>query len=400
MIAVPGLWPCGPGVATGAPAADCAMPAVIVNDTTLRDGEQTAGVAFSTAEKLAIARALDEAGVPELEAGIPAMGAEEQADIAAIVALGLRATPIAWCRLRRDDIDAALACGVAMVNISAPVSDIQLARKLGRDRPWLLERLGEIVAYARDKGLAVAVGGEDSSRADPDFLLRVIEAAGRAGARRFRFADTLGVLEPFTTFALFQSLRAGTDLELEVHAHDDLGLATANSLGAVLGGATHVSTTVNGLGERAGNAPLEEVVVALRQLHGRMTGVDARRLAAVSALVGEASGRPVPVNKSIVGANVFTHESGIHVHGLLRDRATYQGLDPAELGRDHRIVLGKHSGLAALTYAYNELGLAVSPDEATILLARVRRHAASTKAAPTPEELRAFHAEAIAVTGS
>jgi homocitrate synthase NifV len=191
----------------------------------------------------------------------------------------------------------------------------------------------------------------------PGFLLAAAEVACRAGARRFRFADTLGVLDPEQTARRIRRLCGAVDMEIEMHAHDDFGLATANTLAAVNAGASHISTTVNGLGERAGNAPLEEAVMALRHLYGIETGVDTRHFPALSSLVARASGRMVAVNKSIVGEAIFTHEAGIHVDGLLKNPLNYQGFDPHEVGREHRTVLGKHSGSRAVRQAYANLGM-------------------------------------------
>ncbi|MFZ0839473.1 MAG: homocitrate synthase [Xanthobacteraceae bacterium] len=364
--------------------------AIVLNDTTLRDGEQAPGVAFTAAEKVAIARALARAGITEVEAGTPAMGAEEIAAIRAIVKEDLPLTTIAWCRMRMEDVDAALAAGVSMVNLSIPVSDVQLAAKLRGGRPTALEMVSRVVGYARSKGLSVAVGGEDASRADIAFLIEVIAAAKAAGARRFRVADTLSVLDPFATSMLVAALRKTTDLELEIHAHDDLGLATANTLAAIRAGATHASVTVIGLGERAGNAPLEEVAVCLSQLYGLTTGTVLTELDNVASVVASAAARSIPLNKAIVGDHVFTHESGIHVDGLLKDQRTYQALDPRLLGRSHQIVIGKHSGLSAITKSLAELRLPATQDELRAILARVRAYAIAHKGPVAAEALTAI----------
>jgi len=360
---------------------------IVIDDTTLRDGEQTAGVVFSHNEKLNIARLLDEIGVGEIECGIPAMGKQEQATIRAMLAMGLHARLITWNRALRSDIQASLETGVHAVNISVSVSDLHIAMKLKKSRDWVKEQLKTALGFAKEHDLYVSVGAEDAGRADLDFLVELIRIAEVEGADRFRFCDTLGLLDPFGIYSKISYLKMRTHLDLEVHTHNDLGMATANALAGIRAGARFVNTTVNGLGERAGNAAFEEVVMALKHGCGIELPIDTRRFAELSRYVGRASKRPVPAWKPIVGEKVFSHESGLHTDGVIKNPLNYEGFDPAEVGQARHLVVGKHSGRHGLDERLRRLGISLGCQQLDQLLQSVRALAQKKKRALSDKDL-------------
>ena len=360
---------------------------IVIDDTTLRDGEQTAGVVFSLEEKIRIARMLDEIGVGEVECGIPAMGADEQASVKALVDLSLDARLITWNRAVVSDIQASIDSGVKAVDISLSVSDIHIKHKLRKDRFWVKEQLKRALDFAKKHDLYVSVGGEDSSRADLDFLVELMTISQDLGADRFRFCDTLGILDPFATYDKVRYLAEGSDLDLEVHTHNDLGMATANAIAGIRAGARFVNTTVNGLGERAGNAALEEVVMALKHACHIDLPIATGRFVELSKLVGEASCRPVPEWKAVVGEKVFSHESGLHADGVIKYPGNYEGFDPAEVGLSRHMVIGKHSGRHGLQDRLRSLGIHLELLEADTFLAKVRNIAQLKKCPLSDKDL-------------
>jgi len=340
-------------------------------DTTLRDGEQTPGVSLSSEEKVSIARALDALGVQVIEAGSAVTSEGERQSIKAVASLGLDAEICTYVRARTSDVDQAIDCNVDSIHLVVPVSDLHIERKLRSDRETVLNTAVEVTEYAIDHGLIVELSGEDASRADLDYLTAVYKAGVKAGARRLCFCDTVGVLVPEVAEKTFSRL-SELGAPISVHCHNDFGMATSNTVAALRAGAAQAHVTVNGIGERAGNTSLEEVVMVLESLFGIDTGIKCQDIYQLSRMVSRMTGLPVAPNKAIVGENAFTHEAGIHVHGLLADTSTYEPMSPETVGRKRRIVLGKHAGRASVELALKEFGLGVTEPQLAQIVTRVK----------------------------
>lgn len=356
-------------------------------DTTLRDGEQTAGVVFANSEKIMIAEMLSDLGINQLEVGIPTMGGDEKDAIKQIVKKNLKSSIMAWNRAVVSDIEQSIDCGVDAVAISISVSDIHIQNKLKTSREWVIENMVKATEFAKKNGLYLSVNGEDASRADEDFLIEFIEAAKQAGADRFRFCDTVGVMDPFTIRNKIERIYNKTKFDIEMHTHNDFGMATANAIGGVLGGANYVGVTVNGLGERAGNAALEEVLMSLIHVLKCHSNIDTRRFKELSEYVSRASGRELPAWKAIVGSNMFRHESGIHADGALKDPKNYEAFDPSEVGLERQIVIGKHSGRAAVVNKFREYDIELDDEVASRVLDVVRSTSVKLKRSLFDKEL-------------
>ena len=367
---------------------------IYIVDTTLRDGEQTAGVVFANEEKIVIAEMLSDLGVDQLEVGIPTMGGDEKEAIKQIVKRNNgRKSIMAWNRAVGSDIEHSIDCGVDAVAISVSVSDIHIKHKLRTSREWVLENMIKSVEFAKKNGLYVSVNGEDASRADNEFLVQFINEAKKAGADRFRYCDTVGIMEPFTIRNNIEDLYKKTGFNIEMHTHNDFGMATANAIAGIMGGASHVGVTVNGLGERAGNAALEEVLMALMYVYGYKADVNTKMFREVSEYVSRASGRELPIWKAIVGDNMFAHESGIHADGAIKDPKNYEAFDPDIVGLQRQIVIGKHSGKAGIINKFKEYNIELNDEQAKDILEMVRAASVRLKRTLFDKELVKLYKE-------
>ncbi|HTT72572.1 MAG TPA: homoaconitate hydratase [Thermoplasmata archaeon] len=359
-------------------------------DETLRDGEQMPGVHFSPDEKLRIAELLSEVGVGVLNAGIPVVSEEEARAVRLVAGAGLRAKVLAAARTVPKDIDAVIRSGVSHIAIFVAASNVHLRYKLKMSQAEVLAASVRSVRQAKEAGLHTAFVTEDTVRAPFDFVERLYTAVQEAGADRLVVADTVGIMTPLTfRWYLDEFVRRVRPNDLSVHCHNDFGLATANTLTAVECGARAPHVCVNGLGERAGNASLEEVVLDLEVLYGVRTGIRTERLYELSRLVEELSGVPIAANKALVGYHAFSHEAGIHTHGILAHTLTYEPLQPSTVGRRRQMILGKHTGTAAIVEKLKERGL-TAPDP---LLFELLRRVKSETEARSKDELKRFLAE-------
>ncbi len=362
------------------------MSKIYIVDGTLREGEQSPGIYFTRDEKIEIAKALDQLGVPILDVGMPSVSEEERETIREISLQGLKASVGVSIRLKRGEVDQAIQCGVKEIFIICPVSSLHLRLKLGTDEEGVQNLAREVIGYASSKGLMVNFVAEDASRAEVPFILDLLCKAYRWGAQRAFLCDTVGVMEPFRMRDLVEKVRNGIPAEmgLGVHCHNDFGLATANTLASIEAGADYPSVTVNGIGERAGNPPLHEIVLSLEKILHRPHGIETRGLYSLSRLVEKYSGIFIHPHAPIVGLNAFRHESGIHVDGILKNHQTYKAIDPHEIGRESSFVLGKHTGGQTIIHLLKRRGYEAKEEELREILRRVKE----TKVAGGKERIR------------
>jgi len=361
---------------------------VEICDVTLRDGEQTPGVSFTCEEKQEIASKLDDIRIEVIEAGFPIVSPYEKQCVKAIAGMELDARVCCLARARKSDVEAALDCDVDMVSIFIATSDLHIKHKYRKPKEQVLDEALLMVDLARDHGIDVRFAAEDASRTDMEFLINVYQGGAEHGANLLSFADTVGCLVPLQMFRIMSRLVSTVKKPFCAHCHNDMGCATANTITAAEAGAFQLHTTVNGIGERAGNAALEEVLVALR-MNGGVDRYDLSHLKEISMMVEEYSGITLQKTKPVVGEHAFSHESGIHIAAILEDPQTYEYFLPDMVGGQRRFILGKHTGKKALEHVVSTLGYTLNEQQICKVLDEVKELGES-KCGITPETLTAL----------
>ncbi|KQR12365.1 hypothetical protein ASF78_10560 [Cellulomonas sp. Leaf334] len=360
---------------------------LILEDTTLRDGEQAPGVAFSADTKVAIFDALVDAGVRWIEAGIPAMGGQDVAAMKRMLERRDEVNLVGWNRGVLDDLRYTMSLGFRVVHLGLPTSSLHLQHSVKKDRAWLLSTAQDMVKFAKDQGCFVSISAEDMGRTEIGFLQEYAVAVRDAGADRLRLSDTVGILDPEGYAARVRAVVEASDIDLQTHCHNDFGLAVANTLAGLRAGARYFHVTVNAVGERAGMPDLAQTVLALRQFHDVDLGIDLTALGAVSRLVADASGHQIAPWQPIVGSNVFAHESGIHTNGMLSESSTFEPFPPELVGGERLLLIGKHSGRAMIRHTLDEVGVDVDPSVMDELLVEVRELAIRNRSTVSTPEL-------------
>jgi homocitrate synthase NifV len=362
-----------------------------INDTTLRDGEQAPYVAFNRDEKLNIAKLLYASGTDEIEVGIPAMGQKEQDDIKEILALNLPIRVMSWNRAMISDLESSLECGVKSVNLSIPMSQTLIDVKYKSDKNLLVKNLVKSIELAKRENLFISIGGEDSSRGDIDFIKEILQIVSDLEVDRFRYCDTVGILTPIRTYNSIKELVDLDLVDIEMHTHNDFGMATANSIAGIEAGAKSVNTTVIGLGERAGNASFEQILMSFKYQFGVGKNINSQKLKELVNSVSIAANMPIEVNRPIVGKDIFSHESGIHVNGMIKSKSSYEPFQPKDVGLKRYFPIGKHSGTSTLIYHLKKIGIEPNLDKIKSILPQIREIVTNRKEVISLKELREIY---------
>lgn len=345
---------------------------IMIYDSTLRDGEQMPGLSFSSEQKLLIARKLDEIGIPEIEAGFPIISKKERETIKKIANDGLNAKILVLSRLKKEDIDSAIESDADIVLLFIASSDLHMKYKLHCTSQEIKDKIVESIEYVKDHGMQPSFSTEDSTRTSLNFLNELIEIAVDTGAERIGITDTVGCATPSAIYYLFSQVKNQFDIPLSAHLHNDFGLGLINAITALQAGATHICVTVNGWGERAGNIPLEQFVMALKVLYNKELGIDTTKLYELSKMLSEFSEIPIPKSHPFTGENIFKHESGIHVAAIIENPRTYEPISPELVGNKRNLVLGKHTGKHMIKLLLDKYKIDYDDNLITDLLLKVK----------------------------